>query len=71
MKEMYSIGYVDTYNISKKVGNDLGYTKKFATIEEAEEYVNQKLIMNKNYINTDKPIKIMQGWIVIKEIKLK
>jgi len=66
MKKTYSIGYTDKYDDFRKVWDNLGYTKKFETIEEAENYIQQKIAPE--YININKPIKIMQGWKVIKEI---
>ena len=66
MKKIYSIGYVDASGDFRKEWDKLGYTLKFATIEEAKKYIEQ---MDKKYIDINNPIKIMQGWKVIEEIK--
>lgn len=66
MKKIYSIGYIDQYGDFRKVWDKLGYTLKFATIEEAENYINNKL--DKNYVKPNTLIKIMQGWKIIKEV---
>ena len=68
MKKVYSISYTDKYNHFKKVWDDLGYTLKFATIEEAENYIKNKIDLN--YVDITKPIKIMNGYEIIKEIYL-
>lgn len=68
MKKVYSISYTNKYNHLKKVWDDLGYTLKLATIEEAENYIKTKL--DPNYIDITKPIKIMIGYEIIKEIYL-
>ena len=60
MKKIYSVGYTDSYNDFTKLKDEKGNTKKFATIEEAEEYVKNNLNI-KSYM-------IMQGWIVIKKV---
>ena len=61
----YSIGYIDNYGDFNKVRKN-GDTMKFITIEEAEKFID---IIDKKYIDNTKPIKIMQGWKVIKEVK--
>ena len=61
----YSIGYVDKYGDFNKVRKN-GDTMKFTTVEEAEKFID---IIDKKYIDNTKPIKIMQGWKVIKEVK--
>ena len=66
MKGKYSIGYNDKNNDFIKVWEN-GYTKKFEKIEEAEQYIQEKL--EEQYVNTEKPIKIMKGWEVIKEVR--
>ena len=68
MKKVYSISYTDRYNHFKKVWDNLGYTMKFATIEQAENYI--KTSMDLNYIDITKPIKIMIGYETKKEIYL-
>lgn len=65
MKKQFSVGYIDNYGYFKKVWDEKGYTRKFETIETAEDYINN---MNKEFVDTTKPIKIMQGWKVLKEI---
>ena len=67
MKKIYSIGYIDLYGDFAKVWDDKGYTLKFETIEETEKYIKEN--MYKEYVDINKPIKIMQGWKVIKEVK--
>ena len=67
MKKIYSIGYIDLYGDFAKVWDSKGYTLKFETIEEAEKYIEKD--MYREYIDNSKPIKIMKGWEVIKEIK--
>lgn len=67
MKKIYSIGYNDLYGDFAKIWDSKGYTLKFETIEEAEKYVEKWV--DKNYVDITKPIKIMKGWEVIKEIK--
>jgi hypothetical protein len=67
MKKQFSIGYIDNYGDFTKVWDNKGYTLKFTTIEETEKYI---ATMNKEFIDTTKPIKIMQGWKVIKEYQI-
>lgn len=66
MKKIYSIGYTDSYGSFTKVW-DKGYTRKFVSIEEAKEYLEERKQL---YKENSKNIKIMQGWKVIEEVEL-
>lgn len=67
MKGKYSIGYKDSYGDFTKVWQN-GGTRKFLTIEEAKEYIEEnKEIYKESNINK---FKIMQGWKVIEEISI-
>lgn len=70
MKNNYSISYtMVNSSYTRKVWDNLGNTKKFNTIDEATKYIDEILIKESGkYINLEKPIKIMQGWNVAKEI---
>lgn len=63
----YSIGYKDSYGHFGKVWES-GSARKFTTIEECEEYINQIPKENYKYIYNENGkyiFKIMQGWNVI------
>lgn len=70
MKEIYSIGYKDSYNNFTKVWEKgKGRAIKFATIEETRKHIeDNKEYYLKHGINK---FKIMQGWKVIEEVEMK
>lgn len=68
MKKLYSIGYVDNYNNFSKIWEN-GETKKFISVEDCKQFIEN----DKKYyydLSVNHEYRIMQGWKVIKTIKL-